>query len=285
MNGHVIPFEYKANEVRAIRDENGEPWFVAKDVCDILGYVNSRDVIRTLDEDERNTVDISDGIEGQNGQPGNPNVNVISESGLYTLIIRSNKEAAKPFRRWVTHEVLPALRKTGTYTVPGSEADAEKYAEIIAEAISRLNDGLVSVTASVRALNAAYGRPLYDAESMGNKGATTTFGIRPVSRSLMMRDETVRDFIETCCLIHPDASCKPMELHEAYQAWCQGGAATPLGRNTFYKSFRTIATRTIFAARSVAEENGSVTCVRVAHGVCLNRDGRYYAVAWEGGAS
>jgi len=141
---NVIPFEYEKQDVRVIRDENGEPWFVAKDVCDILEYVNSRDAIRTLDDDERNTVDISDGIDSQNGQPGNPNVNVISESGLYTLIIRSNKEAAKPFRRWVTHDVLPALRKTGRYVIPGTghpAVDSARCRPLSDEAMERLKSG------------------------------------------------------------------------------------------------------------------------------------------------
>lgn len=93
---NVIPFEYKRQKFRVFPDENGEPWFVAKDVCGILELSNPTEALRNLDEDEKNTVRVSDGI---NGQPGNPNVNVISESGLYTLIIRSNKPEARNFRR------------------------------------------------------------------------------------------------------------------------------------------------------------------------------------------
>ena len=90
---------------------DGDPWFVAADVCQALGLTNPRDAISILDDDERNTVGISDGIRG------NPNVNIISEAGLYTLIFRSRKKAAKEFKRWVTHEVLPSIRKTGVYAV------------------------------------------------------------------------------------------------------------------------------------------------------------------------
>lgn len=95
--------------VSVITGEDGEPWFVAKDVCDILGIGNNRDAITALDDDEKNTVAISDGI------PGNPNKTIVSEPGLYKLVMRSRKPEAHEFQRWVTHEVLPSIRKHGGY--------------------------------------------------------------------------------------------------------------------------------------------------------------------------
>lgn len=110
----LVTFVFDTQEIRTIIID-GEPWFVAKDVCDVLGYQNpSKAISDHLDEDEYSNVSL-----GYSG-PGNPNVNIISESGLYTLIIRSNKAQAKPFRRWVTSEVLPAIRKTGRYVHPRS---------------------------------------------------------------------------------------------------------------------------------------------------------------------
>ena len=90
-------------------DEASEPWFVAKDVCDILEIENSRKATADLDSDEKNTVTISNGI------AGNPNKTIISEAGLYRLIMRSRKPEAKDFQRWVPHEVLPSIRKHGGY--------------------------------------------------------------------------------------------------------------------------------------------------------------------------
>lgn len=87
----------------------GDPWFVASDVCKALGIGNNRQAVSGLDDDEKNTVIIADGI------PGNPNKTVISEAGLYTLILRSRKPEAQQFRRWITHEVIPAIRKHGAY--------------------------------------------------------------------------------------------------------------------------------------------------------------------------
>ena len=103
---------------------NGEPYFVGKDVADILGYSNSRKaLIDHVDEEDKNTVTIRDGI------PGNPNQVVINESGLYSLILSSKLPTAKRFKRWVTSEVLPSIRKHGVYAVdevlkdPGSCKD------------------------------------------------------------------------------------------------------------------------------------------------------------------
>lgn len=105
----TIEFDFGNNRVRAIND-NEVPWFVAKDVCRVLELANVTEAIKYLDEDEKNTVRIAEGIRG------NPNLSIISESGLYALIFRSRKPQARAFQKWVTSVVLPAIRKTGTYT-------------------------------------------------------------------------------------------------------------------------------------------------------------------------
>lgn len=109
MSDQIQPFDFKGTQVRAMTDESGNPWFVAKDVCDALGISNGRDAVSALDDDEKNTVAITDGI------PGNPNKAIVSESGLYSLVLRSRKPEAREFKRWVTHEVLPSIRKHGAY--------------------------------------------------------------------------------------------------------------------------------------------------------------------------
>lgn len=87
-----------------------EPWFVAKDVCNVLGLVNSRKATMSLDEDEKRGLLIVT-------PSGTQTMTSISESGLYSLIFQSRKPEAKAFRKWVTSEVLPTLRKTGRYSV------------------------------------------------------------------------------------------------------------------------------------------------------------------------
>lgn len=109
--GEVQVFHYGLmNEVRAT-EMNGEPWFVAKDVCSILGIQNSRDAITALDEDEKGVGEIYT-------PGGNQQMTIINESGLYALVIRSNKPEAKAFKRWITHEVIPAIRKQGGNLYP-----------------------------------------------------------------------------------------------------------------------------------------------------------------------
>lgn len=88
---------------------DGAPCFVAADVCRALDIANSRDAVNRLDDDEKNTVVLTD------GNRGNPNVTVVTESGLYSLVIGSRKPEAKQFKRWITHEVIPTIRKTGGY--------------------------------------------------------------------------------------------------------------------------------------------------------------------------
>lgn len=88
---------------------DGEPYFVAKDVCDVLGHTNPSVAIQMLDDDERTKKSL-----GRQGEAW-----FVNESGLYNLIFRSNKSEAKAFRKWVTSEVLPALRRTGRYEIPG----------------------------------------------------------------------------------------------------------------------------------------------------------------------
>jgi prophage antirepressor-like protein len=87
---------------------NSEPWFVAKDVCDCLELINSRKATSALDDDER-------GVSPIVTPSGKQEMTVVNESGLYNLIFQSRKPQARAFRKWVTSEVLPAIRKTGKY--------------------------------------------------------------------------------------------------------------------------------------------------------------------------
>lgn len=104
-------FNFNALPVRVVT-QHGQPWFVAVDVALILGYRNSPDATRLLDEDEK-------GAHILRTPGGAQEFTIISESGLYSLILRSRREEARRFRKWVTGEVLPAIHRTGTYVLPG----------------------------------------------------------------------------------------------------------------------------------------------------------------------
>lgn len=133
----VEVFEHPAtgDRVRTVRI-NGEPWFVARDVCAALGLANGRMAVARLDTDEK-------GVSQIDTPGGVQELAVVNEAGLYELIVRSDKPAAKTFRRWVTHEVLPEIRRTGRYEVapqyaiPRTLADALQLAADQAREIER----------------------------------------------------------------------------------------------------------------------------------------------------
>ena len=103
---------------------DGEPWFVAKDVCDALGVGNSRQAIARLDDDEK-------GVISTDTPGGEQRVQAVNEAGLYTLVLSSRKPEAHAFKRWVTHEVLPAIRRTGGYMVARDETPEQTMARAL----------------------------------------------------------------------------------------------------------------------------------------------------------
>lgn len=117
-------FTYQTNEVRTVQ-RNGEPWFVLRDVCEVLCIGSPHKVYERLDEDEKGRSQIP--------TPGGlQEMSVINESGLYAVILRSDKPEAKPFRKWVTTEVLPSIRKNGGYI---AQQEALGPEELMAKAL------------------------------------------------------------------------------------------------------------------------------------------------------
>ncbi len=132
---------------------DGEPWFVGKDVADILGYADTDQALRKrVDNEDKLTRQIDGG-----GQKRN--VTIINESGLYALILSSKLQNAKKFKRWVTAEVLPAIRKTGTYTAP---LTTEQQIQILAQGNVNLANRIEGVENKVEILE--NDMPLYSCE-------------------------------------------------------------------------------------------------------------------------
>ena len=111
---NIIPFKFDSKEIRVV-EINNEPWFVATDIASILEYRDAHDMTRILDDDEKGTQIVRT-------LGGEQSVSVINESGLYSAILRSRKPEAKIFKKWVTSEVLPSIRKNGGY-ISGQETD------------------------------------------------------------------------------------------------------------------------------------------------------------------
>lgn len=132
MPSEIVPQVFNNAEfgqLRVIKANDGEPWFVAKDVCNALGLANVGQAVLNLDNDEKG-ITIADTLGGQQ------KLITISESGFYRLVLKSRRKEAKAFQRWVTHEVLPSIRKDGGYiasTANDSEADIMARALLIAQ--------------------------------------------------------------------------------------------------------------------------------------------------------
>ena len=110
----LAPFAYDGHQVRVVTDERGMPWFVAADVCHCLAIANPRDALTRLDDDEK-------GVGSTDTPGGRQSMTTVNESGLYSLILGSRKPEARAFKRWVTHEVLPSIRQTGSYSTPAAQ--------------------------------------------------------------------------------------------------------------------------------------------------------------------
>lgn len=113
MNQQLAPFDFEGRQVRIITDAQGEPWFVAADVLSTISL--DRKALERLDDDEK-------GVNSIHTPGGIQEMTTVNEPGLYALVLGSRKAEAKRFKRWVTHEVLPAIRKTGSYAVPAMAA-------------------------------------------------------------------------------------------------------------------------------------------------------------------
>jgi prophage antirepressor-like protein len=161
----MIPFvSPRFGNVRVFLDDQGNPWFVAADVCRALGVGNASKALMALDEDEK-------GITTSNTLGGSQQMAIVSEPGLYSLILRSRKPAAKAFKRWVTHEVIPAVRSKGRYEVTEAasrtkieEAEAELrriaascYVDL---AESKLYPDSTATLFKAEAISLATGRPV-----------------------------------------------------------------------------------------------------------------------------
>lgn len=136
----IIPFQFEAHAVRVQVDDAGLPWFNANDVCDALEMGNPSQAIKShVDADDLQKLEVVDNL-GRTQR-----ANHVNESGLYALILGSTKDAAKRFKRWVTGEVLPAIRKTGAYSVPGALASLPAPTQDRVSAILLIGEAVAKV--------------------------------------------------------------------------------------------------------------------------------------------
>lgn len=141
----VTIFKYEENKLVRTMNISGEPWFVLKDVCDVLGLSTPARVAERLDSDEVSQTHLIDSM-GRSQE-----MTIISESGLYNVILRSDKPEAKPFRKWVTAVVLPSIRKNGGYIAGQEELSPQ---ELMAKALLVAQKTLTDRDARIKELTA-----------------------------------------------------------------------------------------------------------------------------------
>ncbi|HIF09346.1 MAG TPA: hypothetical protein EYQ81_05520 [Sneathiellales bacterium] len=125
-------FKYETHQLKPI-EKDGEIWFVAKEVCRILGLTYISQAVSSLDEEDK-------GLYKVHTNKGDREHLIINESGMYSLIMKSNKPEARKFKKWVTSEVLPAIRKTGSYATPNEKPSLVQRAEMFLEAVRRTEE-------------------------------------------------------------------------------------------------------------------------------------------------
>ena len=219
---NLVSFAFEDSLVRSRLDENGEPWFVAKDVCRVLEIANHRDAVAQLDEDEKDGVGISDAI-GREQE-----TTIISESGLYALVFRSRKPQAREFSRWVRKEVLPALRRKGHYEVPGRSGSRPVD----------LNPAALRLRPALR--ERILGSAMQCARLMGASSMAEVESIfcrccelvtSTPEQALLPADKEaglIRDFVRECCRNSKGAKTTAGAVYDHFRVWWNQRSKEPL---------------------------------------------------------
>lgn len=182
----LFTFPETGQQVRTVT-RDGEPWFVAADVCAVLAIRNNRDALASLDEDEK-------GVATTDTPGGAQQVSIVNEPGLYSLILRSRKPEAKAFKRWVTHEVLPAIRRTGSYSVTPAprlpDISTPEGVLAMAEQFAETARALVAADAKIKELEPK--AVAHDRYLTADKGDRL---VREVAKLLGWREKDLRAFL------------------------------------------------------------------------------------------
>lgn len=214
----LIPFTFETTAVRVI-DRDGATWFVLADVCRVLEMGNPRNVTARLDDDEK-------GVHSMDTPGGDQTMTIINESGLWSLVLTSRKPAAKRFKKWVTAEVLPSIRKTGRYAAPGAEEQPARPLDLDTAERWMAVIGTVNDLAGPDAARSVLER------SQLLAGVATT-GPRREEPAPTTAHASVTAFLAARTERGQGFRVASRALHDAYAGWCGERGAAPLTRNTF----------------------------------------------------
>ncbi|MBB3039418.1 BRO family protein [Hoyosella altamirensis] len=210
----IVPFQYEGAQVRTVVID-GEPWFVLADLCRVLDIANPSNVAARLDQTGINTLRLTE------GNRGNPNVTIINEPNMYEVVIRSDKPEAITFRRWLTREVLPEIRKTGSYGAPALQGP-----QLVAAALLEANKMLTAKDEQIAQLTekAAEDAPKVNYVEL-YVAASDLLKLRTVAANTNVGEEWLRDllvekgwiYVETDSRWSNSKGCK--EVRRRYSAY------------------------------------------------------------------
>lgn len=212
-------FGFEDNLVR-VMDRAGAPWFVGKDVCNCLEIANSRDAIGRLDEDEKDCVGITDAMSRERETA------IVSESGVYALIFSSRKAAAKRFRKWVTSEVLPSLRRDGVYRM-GEQLSA-RYDPV---AIADLGPALAVIREARHLFGRRAARRMWP--KLGLPDVSVDDEARFEVASGYQVPGSILGWLSECTQQMPEGRSFAAELYESYQNFCVDEKISPENQAKF----------------------------------------------------
>ena len=220
----LIRYGYRGNLLTILQDGYGNPWWVVNEVCELLDLGNPRSSLTSLDVDEK-------GVHSMDTPGGKQDVTIINEPGLYSLIFKSRKPEAKSFKRWVTHEVLPAIRKTGAYHYkeaprrgrPRKESEDGYYGDILKEQrqLHQIFEHAYKIAKRMTSSGS-------EASLMARKKVQELTGIDlaesyhlpPGMKSQVETDkETIDAFVHNCCLVGDNYRVPASELYQAFCTW------------------------------------------------------------------
>ena len=204
MNTELCTFDFESHAMRSVMIE-GEPWFVGKDVCRCLDIEKHHQALERLDKDERGTYSV--------GTPsGNQNMTCVSEPGLYRLIFTSRKEEAERFKRWLAHDVLPTIRRTGRYEAAPEKTNRGGDYDL---------DDMLKALAAVRQTRLLHGKRA--AKALWKR----LDELPPVEMLLRGNDSPVARFLGEACETDPQARIKSDVFYRHYTQWCASTGQKP----------------------------------------------------------
>ena len=190
MNEMTVFENEQFGNVRVI-ERDGDPWFIAMDVCRALDIANTSDALMRLDDDEKMTIDLTDSHSRQRG--GAQSLKIINEPGLYALALSSRKPEAKAFKRWITHEVIPSIRKNGAY-ISGQEHMTDM--ELISKAVIAAEKVLIERERRIAELTGTVEQMSPKAEYFDDLvDRNTLTGIRETAKELDVRQNDFVGFL------------------------------------------------------------------------------------------